>query len=104
MSSRGLDQPGVLVAYMDDFMAEGTDGTGDSLLGISTVVPIFPIATSLPSSSSALAASSPAPLPPSLSSLSSVPTGKLVRSRKVEKSRVSKKENGVEEGASPSVV
>ena len=65
MSSQGLDQPGVLVAYVKDVMAEGTAGTGDTLLGISTVVLIFPIATSLPSSSSALdASSSPAPLTP----------------------------------------
>ena len=55
MSSQGHDQPGVLVAYVEDIMAEGTGGTGDTLLGISTVVLIFPIATSLPSSSSGLA-------------------------------------------------
>ena len=97
--ARGLDQPGVLVAFVEDILEECATtaplGTG---IAVNTPPIVVPISIVLSSS-----ASSSAPLL-SLASGSSVPSGKRVRSRKVEKSRVIKKNVEVDEGELPSVV
>ena len=73
--ARGLDQPRVSVAFVEDILEEGTTTTVLGA-GIAVTAIVVPISISLPSS---------------LASASSVPSGKRVRSGKVEKSRVVKK-------------
>ena len=91
--ARGLDQPGVLVALAEDILAEGTT---TAVLGTDIAVSTPPIAVPLLSSCSSVGCLL---VPQSFASSSSVPSGKRARSRKVEKSRVSKKKGEVDEEA-----
>ena len=79
------------------------EGTTTAVLGIAETTPPFMVPISVVPSSSASSSSLPSS-PRSLASASFVPSWKRVRSRKVEKSRVIKKNVELDEGKLPSVV
>ena len=96
LKERSLDQPGVLVAFIQDVLEEGT--ATDSIVdtGITTIDPIVAISSS---SSSSLSLAVPSASPPPLPSVSHVspslekPVVKTIRSRKGGKVRGVKKES-----------
>ena len=112
VSARGLDQPGVLVAFVEDVLEDFGTGIGQRQQRYWAWVFLLPIAEIVPiTSSGSLASSSLSrllspPLRPPVSRrrpslrfacVSGITTEERVRSRKVEKSRAMKRESAVKE-------